>query len=388
MVASSLSVPTAQQKVRRRILLGGAVGLGNRSFMDALERALASIAGIETETFYLDVETYRRYPASRLAKLSYPIEAASAMAQRFKAEVQPRLRDFDAMILNGWETVPAVAHMAGGVPIAATMDTTPFGSHAMRADGATFQQRAWQTGKGAIYSAWFGRGLRHVTLALPMSRWCGDVLEQRYRFPAARVRCVNTPLDLTVWTPATTSAPPGELPYVLFVGNDWHRKGGPLLLESLQRITPACCRLIVASHDPAAVAGCRDVANVEVLSGLARTQLIDLYRGAAALVLPTSHDYSPQVIAEASACGIPVISTALAAIPEMVRHGEGGIVLPPRPRAEAIASAIHELCTDPDKRRRMGERARAWAVQHYALDRFAALLDATIDELVAARRRG
>lgn len=93
-------------------------------------------------------------------------------------------------------------------------------------------------------------------------------------------------------------------------------------------------------------------------------------------------------ILDAQAVGLPVIATRTGGIPEIVSHGENGILVPPRdPRA--LADAICDLAANPELRRRLGESARA-SVEQFSIERtveknlamYAALLarDSQMDE--------
>ena len=68
-------------------------------------------------------------------------------------------------------------------------------------------------------------------------------------------------------------------------------------------------------------------------------------------------DCLPMVLSEAGAVGLPLVSTDVGAIGEIVRDGETGLLVPVDD-AGALAAALHRLADDPDARRRMGEAAR------------------------------
>ena len=83
-----------------------------------------------------------------------------------------------------------------------------------------------------------------------------------------------------------------------------------------------------------------------------------LYAEADVLALPTRSDISPFVILEAMATGMPVVASAIAGIPDMVRDGETGFLMPPRD-GEALAARLGALVEDGELRRRMGAAGRA-----------------------------
>ena len=77
-------------------------------------------------------------------------------------------------------------------------------------------------------------------------------------------------------------------------------------------------------------------------------------------------DNLPTVIAEAMLAGMPVVSTRIAGIPEMVAEGESGFLVPPKDPA-ALASAIDKLLADPALATRFGARGRDLAVEKFAI---------------------
>jgi hypothetical protein len=81
----------------------------------------------------------------------------------------------------------------------------------------------------------------------------------------------------------------------------------------------------------------------------------------------------PTVITEAMACRLPVISTTVTGIPEMVLHAETGLLVEPGDEA-SLAEAIARLGADPEARVRMGEAGRAHADRLFTFGATAAVL--------------
>jgi glycosyltransferase involved in cell wall biosynthesis len=71
-------------------------------------------------------------------------------------------------------------------------------------------------------------------------------------------------------------------------------------------------------------------------------------------------------IAEAMACGVPVVSTVVGGIPEVV-SGESGILVPPKDDI-SLARAMEKLLTGEDIRRKMGNEGRKWVTQNFSWD--------------------
>ena len=92
--------------------------------------------------------------------------------------------------------------------------------------------------------------------------------------------------------------------------------------------------------------------------------LKDLYHTCDIFALPTFGDCLPMVLSEAGASGMAIISTNVAAIPEIVRNGETGLTVPAGD-AVALTQALRDLATNPAFRMTLGERAMAHVTRHY-----------------------
>jgi D-inositol-3-phosphate glycosyltransferase len=95
-----------------------------------------------------------------------------------------------------------------------------------------------------------------------------------------------------------------------------------------------------------------------------RSDVPDVLRALDVLVLPSQRDKEafPRIVVEAMACGVPVLATAVAGVPEAVVDGETGLLVDPDDFA-GFVGALRTLVLDADLRRRCGaaavERCRA-----------------------------
>jgi glycosyltransferase involved in cell wall biosynthesis len=127
-------------------------------------------------------------------------------------------------------------------------------------------------------------------------------------------------------------------------------------------------------------------ASFQLLGVRSQQQIKRELAGAHALVLPSivdnkgASDILPTVITEAMACRLPVISTKLAGIPEMVVDGETGLLVEPGDD-DALAEAIAKLAADPALRKRLGEAGRLRAEKLFALSVTAGELAARLGTL-------
>jgi glycosyltransferase involved in cell wall biosynthesis len=116
----------------------------------------------------------------------------------------------------------------------------------------------------------------------------------------------------------------------------------------------------------------RGLADVVKLPGaVGQDEIRRYYEQADIFVLPSFAEGVPGVLMEAMAMGLPVVSTHIAGIPELVQDGYNGIVVAPG-RVDVLIDAVRRLAADSELRRQMGERARAKVVAEYSIEPSAA----------------
>jgi starch synthase len=154
----------------------------------------------------------------------------------------------------------------------------------------------------------------------------------------------------------TVHRPAGGPPTILFIGNDFVRKGGEVLLEAFRRVRESVpdARLVLVGTRPAVPVQ----PGVEVLGRIRdRARIVELYRDATVFCLPSFFDPYPLVVLEAMAFGVPVVTTEQTGTPEMIAHGETGVLVPPGD-AERLADALVASIRDPAASQRLAAAAR------------------------------
>ncbi|MBC2594042.1 glycosyltransferase family 4 protein [Ruficoccus amylovorans] len=182
---------------------------------------------------------------------------------------------------------------------------------------------------------------------------------RRFGVPGERITAVG------VGGPHVNSEPRAHLDplKLLYVGHEFERKGGRTLYEAFTRLRtkhPGLSLTVVGDDAEAPPEGVICLGKVSDPAQMNR-----LYREAGAFVLPSLCDPSPLVIVEAMHHGLPVVSTRVDGIPEMVLDGKTGLLVPPRDSA-ALADALDALIRRPEAERLAMSRAgRAHAQTHF-----------------------
>jgi glycosyltransferase involved in cell wall biosynthesis len=122
---------------------------------------------------------------------------------------------------------------------------------------------------------------------------------------------------------------------------------------------------------------------VSFLGPLTQGGLFEQYSRASVFALPCrvledgDRDGIPNVLMEAMACGLPVVTTGVSGITELVRDGENGLIVEPDRPAE-LSDALHRLVKDPDLAQHLADEGRRTIAEHFdasaTAERMAALL--------------
>ncbi len=165
---------------------------------------------------------------------------------------------------------------------------------------------------------------------------------------------------------------PGDAPVIGFVGRLTRDKGIPELIEAFDHILEAIpnARLLLV--------GWFDQSEDAVSNGLRRriashprivctgfvADTAPYYRAMDLMVLPTWREGFPNVVLEAAATGLPVVTTVSTGSRDAVIPEVTGLLIPAG-YPEAIAEAVLRLIRNPDDRFRMGQAARAWVIEGF-----------------------
>ncbi len=189
----------------------------------------------------------------------------------------------------------------------------------------------------------------------------------------ARVHLLYKGVDLSRFHPAPR--PPAE-PTVGFVGQLIERKGLPEIMTAWQLLErqpwPRPLRLRLAGDGvlrPELEAWRRRLRHPERVEICGYVEPIASFlRELTILVMPSREEGFGLAAAEAAASGVPVIAARASSLPEIVRDGQTGILIPPRD-APALARACRRLLTDQGLSERLGQQARQWVENRFDRER-------------------
>jgi glycosyltransferase involved in cell wall biosynthesis len=257
---------------------------------------------------------------------------------------------------------------------------------------------------------------RHVSVAVPRdaaTRWLyrhatarlvttGETLrEQLIRdngVDPVRVDSVPTGIDKLVFAPRVKPAArreldlPIDLPLVGIVATLRSWKGHRFLIDAIPFLRHQSAQLVIIGDGPQREALEQQVARMELGARVRFAgQQHEVARWLNALdvfVLPSyANEGVPQALLQAMFCGVPCVTTDAGAIPEIARDRDTARVVP-RENAVALASAIDDVLDDPPAAMAMAERARAYVVPRFGLERMLDRMEAVFRRAIADVARG
>jgi glycosyltransferase involved in cell wall biosynthesis len=252
------------------------------------------------------------------------------------------------------QTPSLLAQLHRRLPTVISLDATPKNYDAV---GEAYGHRAGgplELVKERVYRSVFA----HADSLITWSRWAKQSLESDYGVPAKKISVIAPGVDLALWPRRARGEPlearGGNLPKLLFVGGDFRRKGGEDLLESFRGRLDEKCELHIVTQDHVEAGRNLYVYNDVTPNSEA---LLRLYAAADLFVFPTLADCFAQVVPEAMAASLPVVTTRVGATPEIVAEGVTGLLVQPRD-PPALCRAIETLLAHPERRAEMGEAGR------------------------------
>ncbi len=178
--------------------------------------------------------------------------------------------------------------------------------------------------------------------------------------------------------------------YAVFIGRLSEEKGLRTLLQAWDRVNPEYVLRVIGDGplfaDLQSQISHSGSSNIRLEGHLPREQSLSRLQGARFLILPSNcYENFPMTVAEAYACGTPVIASRLGAMEEIVDDGRTGLHFTPGD-ADDLAAKVRWAWTNPDVMRRMGGNARADFEAKYTAGKNYEMLTAIYESVMCNRK--
>jgi glycosyltransferase involved in cell wall biosynthesis len=192
-----------------------------------------------------------------------------------------------------------------------------------------------------------------ATVSFTTSGFAAESIIDDYGVKAERVESVQSGCNIDL--PEIMPRRDRPLRTILFLGIEWERKGGAVLLEAMKEVWREFPDAVLE------VVGCGSSADnrpgVFFRGRIPRGEVPSYLLQADIMCLPSYFEPSAVALSESAGYGLPVVSTRVGGTPERVIHGQTGILVQPGDASE-LASALLELMRNPAKANLMGKAGR------------------------------
>jgi len=325
--------------------------LGHVTHYQTLRRMVDQRADVNSH--WVEV-TYRGESLTERLRL-----APAAVRGTFRGFQQVRAgvrgRQLDALYFHTQKPAVFSWDLLARIPTVLSLDVTPKQYDSL---GEFYDHKPDGDNAIASFKHWMNR--RTFALARTVvvwSTWVTGSLVKDYGVPEEKIKVIPPGVDLEQWVEPEEPRTAGRLPRVLFVGGDFSRKGGDLLLDWFRQTGRGRCELDLVTRSPLVPeAGVSVYGNVLPNSTLAKR----LFFGADVFVMPSRGECFGIAQIEAMAAGLPVVATRVGGSPDIVSEGDTGFLIEPND-GRALGAALDVLLADDARRRAMGRRGRSKA---------------------------
>ena len=250
---------------------------------------------------------------------------------------------------------------------------------------------------GYDFSSWVEKtALEMADAVIAVSEGTKRDILQHFKVAPERVHVIYNGIDTEEYkavdpSPALSKFKiPKDKPFVLFVGRITRQKGIIHLVEAIKYMHEGYNVVLCAgAPDTEEIAAEMKAAVAEASKGrdgvywidemVNKTDIIQLYSGAAVFCCPSIYEPFGIINLEAMACETPVVGSMVGGIPEVVVHDETGFLVPvaqqtespftplhPTAYAKDLAHQVNRLMEDPEKRDRFAKAGRKRAVERFS----------------------
>lgn len=214
---------------------------------------------------------------------------------------------------------------------------------------------------------------------LPWSSWAADSLRSEYNVAPPKIEVLPPGVDINLWKPVFGAV--NQTMRILFIGGDFHRKGGDDLIQAFQSLPAGRAELVLVTRTRIEVGD-----GIEVYRELTpnSAELVALCQSCDVFVLPTKAEAFGIAAVEASALGLPVLATNVGGLRDIVVDGVTGYLIQPGD-IDALVQRLQLLIDVPGLRERYGVAARERAISRFDARKNSSRIIEILDEVLQER---
>lgn len=211
-----------------------------------------------------------------------------------------------------------------------------------------------------------------------MSNNIRDSIVKDYDCDPTKVSCVYCGANLYIDRNENLDPDRFDKKNILFVGIDWERKGGPVLVQAFQKVLekyPDASLTIVGCKPKIKLKNCTIVGRVPL------DEVKKFFKEASLFVLPSTNEPFGIVFLEAMALRLPVIGTKIGAIPDFIHEGKNGYLIDPG-NVDMLSKKINLLLESKERSRKFGDYGYDLVWSNYTWDNTGKMLQSELRRIM------
>jgi glycosyltransferase involved in cell wall biosynthesis len=364
--------------------------LGGESFTQNLVQVVNKLSFITPTFLFLDSQDYRRFSAPRFIQLSNSLETEWLIRKKFKEHKKNVQGSFDFLFFQSIDLILFFSSLIRRYPTAVAHDSTNIIAHKLNyLEKPTLGVKMKGVLNYFLFTPFYRKVIPHVDIFLPRTDWCANSLREDFRVSREKIQVTLPPQDLLTFRPILTKEHSKKV-NLLFVGNNFQRKGGDFLVKLYEAYLSDRAKLTIVSND-ATLRDRKFSTGIEIIQGLTpqdRCRLAEIFQRGDIFIFPTRRDQLGIVLCEAASAGLALIATDVGGVSEIVKDSFNGYLMPYSNNMEHWASKIRELIFDRDKLELFKRNSRKLAEEKLSLSEFERKIAKIIKRLINNNDKG
>lgn len=334
--------------------------LGGKTFSEALESVFSHMTTLKSKVISYEHADYRKYPTPWPLNYSNSVESAWRIHKKVKNDLNGW--EYDSIFFSSYHLMLPFLFLIKKKKTYLSLDTTPSLAIRQSALRSSNWDQLVADIKAYVSKILFRQYFRYVDVFFARTQWCADSLTQEYGIQPAQVIVTYMPVEVPKSiTSITKEKPDGKLS-LLFVGNDFERKGGQFLLGMfIKYLSEKCTLTILSSTTPDSYSLPEGVIWVSGCGKNTSPSIFDYYLQADLFVFPTWNEQLGLVLCEAISSRLPVIARDVGGIRELVDDAKNGYLQPFDSQMGEWAMKILQLAEDRHLLKSFSDRSQTIA---------------------------
>lgn len=202
---------------------------------------------------------------------------------------------------------------------------------------------------------------QHSALCFTWSNNIAKLISEAYKVSPSKIKCVYAGNNVDLYDDGNLKKFSNQ--HILFVGVDWIRKGGPMLLEAFKQIQKELPDAVLT------IVGCSpkvNIKNVQVAGRVPLEQMPQYYNSASVFCLPTLREPFGLVFVESMLYRLPIVANNIGALPDLIENGYNGFLVDNNLRD--YVDVLVRLLKNPDLCKQLGDNGCIRAKERFTWD--------------------